>query len=59
MKVAQLAIDDKPIMEVVVTLDPWEAKQAALAMQEFAAKRPKSKKLAKLSESFEIASIFY
>lgn len=59
MKTAQLEQNDKPIMEVVVVLDPKEAKHIALAMEAYAKAHPRSKAIAKLTEEFGCASMFF
>lgn len=59
MKFAQLTISEKLITEVAVMLDPWEAKHVALALEEYAAKKRKNKRLTQLVEDFGIASMFY
>lgn len=59
MKQAQLECNGKPSPEVVLVLNPKEAKIVALAMIDYASKHPRKKAVALLAGEMELASMFY
>ena len=59
MKTAQLEENDKPIKLTVLVLDPFEAKHVAIAFKEYAERNKRKKKIQKLADELELASMFY